>query len=95
MARTRFGAAVKWGLIGAAATWFLDPDKGPGRRKQLQDKVKGVARERKDELADRFAPSGSANGRANGTEPAPEPRPDLTAEEVQMEPGAPGGPTTA
>lgn len=83
MARTKFGAAVKWGLLGAAATWFLDPQQGPERRQQVQDKLLGVARQKKDELQERF-----------GDTSAPVPVVDLdAAEEVQQEPTAPGGPS--
>src|SRR5215218_10719131 len=99
MARTKFGAAVKWGLIGAAATYLLDPERGADRRRQLQDKVMGAARERKDELAERFtgatpASSRTSPGNSNGTSTASagagaadvEPLPDQIAEEIQLEP---------
>ena len=83
MARTKFGAAVKWGLLGAAATWFLDPQQGQERRAQVQEKVMGAARQKKDELQERF-----------GDTSAPAPVVDLgSAEEVQQEPTAPGGPS--
>jgi gas vesicle protein len=96
MARTKFGAAVKWGVIGAAATYLFDPERGADRRRQLQDKVRGAARERKDELAGRFSGATPATSR-NGTSDAGavEPLPDRIAEEIQTEPGAPGGPSVA
>src|SRR5688500_15054383 len=99
MARTKFGAAVKWGVLGAAATYLFDPERGADRRRQLQEKVMGKARERKDELAERFSGATSATSRTsrgNGTytgadtsdEGAVEPLPDRIAEEVQLEPDA-------
>lgn len=92
MARTKFGAAVKWGILGAAATWFLDPKQGAERRKQVQDKVLGAAGKQKDELGERF----NVTSPSNGTSPSvPEPLTDLVAEEIQLEPEAPGGPTLA
>lgn len=92
MARTKFGAAVKWGVIGAAATWFLDPQQGAERRQQLQDKVLGTVRKQKDELGERFTGSSTGtSGNGHGSDPLP----DLLAEEAQLEPGAPGGPTVA
>jgi hypothetical protein len=90
MARTKFGAAVKWGVIGAAATWLFDPERGADRRRQLQDKVMGVARERKDELTQRFSGPSPANGNGNGASTRAG-----SAETIQLEPDAPGGPSVA
>ena len=109
MARTKFGAAVKWGVIGAGATWLLDPDKGAERREMLRERVMGAAKQRKDELSERFSgstsktTSGSGNGYGTGTGTGltttdagvVEPLPDRIAEEVQLESGAPGGPSVA